>query len=78
MIIGQTVFLEEERILWEVMSGWEKQRQNTGWEEMRILSEVNSLTTKKQTTKFSSANLKKNVKSKLYHIENLKIRGQTV
>ena len=29
-----------------------------------------SFTTKKQTTKFSSANCQKNVKSKLYHIEN--------
>ena len=28
-------------------------------------------------TKFSSANLKKNVKSKLYHTENSKTRGQT-
>ena len=36
------------------------------------------LTPKKQTTKFSSANLKKNVKSKLYYIENSKTRGQTV
>ena len=36
------------------------------------------LTTKKQTTKFSSANVQKNVKSKLYHIENSKTRGQTV
>ena len=36
------------------------------------------LTTKKQTTKFSSANKKnKNVKSKLYHIKNSKTRGQT-
>ena len=33
---------------------------------------ANSLTIKKQATKFSSANLKKNVKSKLYHIENSK------
>ena len=39
---------------------------------------LNSLTTEKQTTKFSSANFKKNVKSKLYHIENSKTRGQTV
>ena len=37
---------------------------------------LNSLTTKKQTTKFSSA--MKNVKSKLYIIENSKIRGQTM
>ena len=29
-----------------------------------------SLSTKKQTTKLSSANFQKNVKSKLYHIEN--------
>ena len=34
---------------------------------------LNSLTTKKQTTKFS-----KSFKSKLYHIENSKTRGQTV
>ena len=38
----------------------------------------NSLTTNKQTTKFSSFFLKKNVKSKLYHIENSKTRGKTV
>ena len=38
-----------------------------------------TLTTKKQTTKFSSANFrKKKVKFKLYHIENSEIRGQTV
>ena len=37
-----------------------------------LLLPLNSL---KQTTKFSSA---KNVKSKLYHIENSKTRGQTV
>ena len=30
----------------------------------------NSLTTKKLTTKVPSANFKKNVRSKLYHIEN--------
>ena len=39
---------------------------------------VNSLTTKKQTTKFSSGNFKKHVKSKLYKIENSKSRGRTV
>ena len=39
---------------------------------------INSLTTEKQTTKFSSANFQKNVKSKLQHIENSKTRGQTV
>ena len=39
---------------------------------------INSLTTEKQTTKVSSANFQKNVKSKLYHIENSKTRGQTV
>ena len=38
----------------------------------------NALTTKKQMTKFSSANFQKNVKSKLYQIENSKMRGQTV
>ena len=38
----------------------------------------NSLTTKKQPTKFMSANIKKKVKSKLYHIENSKTREQTV
>ena len=37
----------------------------------------NYLTTEKQTTKFPSASLKKNVKSKLYHIENSKTRGKT-
>ena len=37
-----------------------------------------TLTTEKQTTKFSSANLKKKVKSKLYHIDNSKTIGQTV
>ena len=39
---------------------------------------INSLTIKKRTIKFSSVNLKKNIKSKLFHIENLEIRGQTV
>ena len=38
----------------------------------------NSLTTEKQTTKFSSANFQKNFKSKLCHIENSKTREQTV
>ena len=33
---------------------------------------VNSLGVKKQKAKFTSANLKKNIKSKLYHIENSK------
>ena len=37
-----------------------------------------SLTTEKQTTKVSSAKFSKNVKSKLYHIEKSKHRGQTV
>ena len=35
-------------------------------------------TTKKQATKFSSANFQKMFKSKLYHIENSRTRGQTV
>ena len=35
-------------------------------------------TTKKQVKKFLSANLPKNVKSKLYHMEYSKTRGQTV
>ena len=39
---------------------------------------LNSFTTKKQTTKFSSANLSKNVNSKLYYIKNSKTREQTV
>ena len=38
----------------------------------------NSLTTEKQTTEFSSANFQKKFKSKLYHTENSKTRGQTV
>ena len=37
---------------------------------------VNSLTTKKQTTNFSSEIF--NVQPKLYHIKNSKTRGQTV
>ena len=41
-------------------------------------SSISSLTTKKQTTKFSSANFHKKVTSNLYHIENSKTRGQTV
>ena len=36
------------------------------------------ITTKKQTTKFSCARIKKNVKFKLSHIENSKTRGQPV
>ena len=40
--------------------------------------EVNSLTTEKQTTKFSVCKFSENVKSKLYHTENSKTRGQTV
>ena len=39
---------------------------------------INSLTTKKQTIKFLSADVQKNVKSNLYHSENSKTRGQTV
>ena len=42
------------------------------------VEELNCFTTKKQMTKFSSANFQKNAKSKLYHIENSKTRGQTV
>ena len=38
----------------------------------------NSLTTKKQTIKFFVCKMSKSVKSKLYHIENSKTRGQTV
>ena len=41
---------------------------------LRMCPCINSLTTKKQTEKFSSANLKKNVKSRLYHIENSKTK----
>ena len=47
----------------------------------KILTAVSSLltlTTKRQTTKFSSANFSKNIKYKLYYIENSKTRGQTV
>ena len=36
-----------------------------------------SLTTKKQMTKYSSANFQKMLKSKLYHIEKSKTRWQT-
>ena len=39
---------------------------------------LNSLTTKKQMTKFLYAKFKKWVKSKLYHIKNSKTRGQKV
>ena len=39
---------------------------------------INSLTTKKQTTNFLSANFKKNVKFKLYHTETSKTTSQTV
>ena len=39
---------------------------------------LNSSTIEKQTTKFSSANFQKNGKSKLYHIDNSKTKGQTV
>ena len=48
---------------------------NTKDEESPLL--YKSLTAKKQTTKFSSANFQKNVKPKLYHIENSKTRCQT-
>ena len=47
------------------------------YEILAFLSTI-GLTTKKQTTKVSSENVQKNVKSKLYHIENSKTRGQTV
>ena len=46
--------------------------------QWRSISYVNSFTTKKQTTKFSSASFLKNVKSKLYHTENSKTRVQIV
>ena len=39
---------------------------------------LDSLTTEKQTTKFSSAGFQKNVGSGLCHIESAKSRGQTV
>ena len=43
-----------------------------------VNEKFNSLTTKQQTTKFSSAIFfLKNVKSKLYHIGNSKTRGKT-
>ena len=45
---------------------------------MPVATTFNSLTTKKQTTKYLSANFQKNVSSKLYYIENSKTRGQTV
>ena len=49
------------------------------WNSVTYFSVIfNSLTTKKQMTKFLSANFSKNVKSKLYHIENSKTKGQTV
>ena len=52
---------------------------NSGLAALKIaIFMLNSLTTKKKTTKFSSANFPKNVKSKLYHIGNSKTRGQTV
>ena len=43
-----------------------------------LLFGFNALTTKKQATNISSANFQKNVKSRLYHVENSKTRGQTV
>ena len=42
------------------------------------ITSINSLTTQKQTIKFSFANFSKNVKSRLYDIENSKTSGQTV
>ena len=39
---------------------------------------LNSFTTLKQTTIFFVCKVSKNVKSKLYHIENSKTSGQTV
>ena len=51
-------------------------------QRFRLLKEIicflKSLTTTKRTTKFSSANFEKNVKSKLYHTENYNTGGQTV
>ena len=38
---------------------------------------VKTLTSKKQTTKFSSTTFPKMLSPKLYHIENSKTRGQT-
>ena len=43
---------------------------------VHLVFSIYSLTIKKQTTKLSSARFSKNVKSKLYHIENLNTRGQ--
>ena len=42
------------------------------------VSSVNSFATKKADDKIFACKLSKNVKSKLYHIENSKTRGQTV
>ena len=42
-----------------------------------LLFSFNSLTTEKQTTKFV-CKFSKNIKSKLYYIENSKTRGQTL
>ena len=39
---------------------------------------LTSLSAEKQTTKFTSVNFQKKIKSKPQHIENLKTRGQTV
>ena len=41
-------------------------------------NKINSFITKKQTTKFSSANFQNKIKFKLYHIEKSKTRGQIV
>ena len=39
---------------------------------------LNSITIKKETIKFSSAHFPKEIKSKLYHIENSKTREKIV
>ena len=49
----------------------------TVFQTFLLPSLVNTSTALKQMTKFLSANFQKKVKSKLYHIEDSKTKGQT-
>ena len=52
---------------------WKKRQESIYWKKKTLI--VNSLTTKKQMTNCFVCKFSKNIKSKLYHIENSKTRG---
>lgn len=80
-IVKRNAIIErKQNIIDQFNKKLEQMISKAGVREFSILSiAVNLfLTFKKQTRKFASAKLKKNVSSKLLHIENLSTREQTV